>query len=44
MQPKLSIQNLEKTFKVNEGFGNVREVNVIQGISLDIEEGEFVCL
>ena len=38
-RPKLSIQDVSKRFKANRG-----EVHALDRVSLDVREGEFVCL
>jgi ABC-type nitrate/sulfonate/bicarbonate transport system ATPase subunit len=41
---KLVINGLQKTFLVNEGFGHSRTVHAIENISLEVGDGEFVCV
>lgn len=41
---KLVINSLQKTFVVNEGFGHSRHVQAIENVSLEVTDGEFVCV
>ncbi|MBT3350808.1 MAG: ABC transporter ATP-binding protein [Nitrospinaceae bacterium] len=41
---KLTINNLQKTFIVNEGFGHTRQVHAIENVNLEVGDGEFVCV
>ncbi|HEX9443091.1 MAG TPA: ABC transporter ATP-binding protein [Candidatus Binatia bacterium] len=41
---KLIVQNLGKTFKVDEGFGRFSSINAIDNVSLEVREGELVTI
>jgi ABC-type nitrate/sulfonate/bicarbonate transport system ATPase subunit len=43
-QPKLAVRNLRKVFQVDEGFGKYSSITAIDGVSLDVEDGELITL
>jgi ABC-type nitrate/sulfonate/bicarbonate transport system ATPase subunit len=43
-QPKLTVRNLRKVFQVDEGFGKYSSITAIDGVSLDVRDGELITL
>lgn len=39
---KLLVQNLDKSYIINEGFGKRSRVHALRGLNLEVNEGEFV--
>ena len=39
---KLLVQNLDKSYIINEGFGRRSRVHALRGLNLEVNEGEFV--
>lgn len=39
---KLLVQNLDKSYVINEGFGKRSRVHALRGLNLEVNEGEFV--
>ncbi len=39
---KLLVQNLNKSYIINEGFGKRSRVHALRGLNLEVNEGEFV--
>lgn len=39
---KLLVQNLDKSYIINEGFGKRSRVHALRGLDLEVSEGEFV--
>lgn len=39
---KLLVQNLDKSYIINEGFGKRSRVHALRGLDLEVNEGEFV--
>jgi len=43
-QPKLIVRNLAKVFQIDEGFGRYSSIKAIDGVSLEVNEGELVTI
>ena len=39
---KLLVQNLDKSYIINEGFGKRSRVHALRGLNIEVNEGEFV--
>ena len=40
--PKLLVQNLNKSYVINEGFGKRSRVHALRGLNIEVDEGELV--
>lgn len=40
--PKLLVQNLNKSYVINEGFGQRSRVHALRGLNIEVNEGELV--